>query len=251
MQDQGIYRQARAAPDLADYVLCLWYRRIGRDEAAEPIRIMPDGCIDLVWQLGELLIAGPDTTAWVARLPVGTEIAGLRFRPGVAPAVLGIPATELVDDRPAAAVVWPSRAAEIVGRLETVPTLAAATAVLQDAVRHDLAAAPAPDRIVQQVVNAIRRTGGHQSVRVDRLADQAGVSERQLLRRCCAALGYGPKTLARIVRFQRFLAYARDPTPAPLADIAANTGYADQPHLTREVRRLAGLTPAELIVETV
>jgi AraC-like DNA-binding protein len=249
VQDRGIYRQARPAADLAGQVQCLWYRRVGQDEAARPVRVMPDGCMDLIWMLGELHVAGPDTTAWVARLPAGTEIAGLRFRPGVAPAVLGIPATELVNDRLAAGTIWPRRAAEVVHRLEAVQSLASATVVLQDTVRQLLVEAPAPDHIVQQVVKAIQRTSDHPTARVERLADQVGISERQLHRRCCAALGYGPKTLARIVRFRRFLASAHGPTPPTLIDIAAITGYADQPHLTREVRRLAGLSPTELLAE--
>jgi AraC-like DNA-binding protein len=244
--NDGIYREARPAADLSDHVRCVWYRRIGRDEASRPVRVVPDGCIDLMWMHGELLVAGPDTTAWVAHLPAGTEIAGLRFRPGAATSVLGVPATELVDDRVAAFAVSRRWTTEVTGRLEAVRSLMDATAVLQEAMRRQLAEAPALDPVVQHVVNSIRR---HQSVRVDRLADHAGISERQLHRRCCAALGYGPKTFARIVRFQRFLASARQPSPRALAHMAADAGYADQPHLTREVRRLAGLPPAELVAE--
>ncbi len=242
----GVYREARPAADLSDHVLCVWYRRIGQDEASRPFRVVPDGCIDLVWRHGALLVAGPDTTAWVARLPAGTEMAGLRFRPGAATSVLGVPATELVNDRVAASAVSRRWTTEATGRLEAVRSLTAATAVLQEAVRRHLAEAPALDRVVQYVVSSVQ---GHQAVRVDRLADQVGISERQLHRRCCAALGYGPKTFARIVRFQRFLASAREPTPRALAHLAADTGYADQPHLTREVLRLAGLPPAELVAE--
>jgi len=70
------------------------------------------------------------------------------------------------------------------------------------------------------------------------------VSERQLLRRCTAALGYGPKTLGRILRFQRFRALAAAREGAALVDLAADAGYADQAHLTRECVRLAGETPS-------
>jgi AraC-like DNA-binding protein len=227
----------------------VWYRRIGRDEAARPVRVMPDGCIDLLWTGGELLVAGPDTSAWLGRLPAGREIVGLRFRPGAAPPILGVPASELVDSRLAAAAVWRRHAAEVVGRLEGARSPAAAGAVLQDAVRRQLAETPPPDLIVRQVVRSIQSAQLAGSVRVDRLADHLGLSERQLHRRCCAALGYGPKTFARIVRFRRFLSSVRQSAPRPLADLAAETGYADQPHLSREARRLAGLPPAELLAE--
>jgi AraC-like DNA-binding protein len=75
------------------------------------------------------------------------------------------------------------------------------------------------------------------------------LSDRQLRRRFEAAVGYGPKTFQRIVRFQRWLDLTRS-TPAEqrrLTDLAAEAGYADQSHLTREVSRLAGQPPAALL----
>jgi transcriptional regulator GlxA family with amidase domain len=71
-----------------------------------------------------------------------------------------------------------------------------------------------------------------------------GVGERQLRRRFLDAVGYGPKTLQRVLRFRSFLDDL--PLDGDLADAAARAGYADQPHLNRECRDLAGLTPAEL-----
>jgi AraC-like DNA-binding protein len=73
-----------------------------------------------------------------------------------------------------------------------------------------------------------------------------------LRRRCQDAVGYGPKTLQRVLRFRRFVAQIDAAAGNPragagdLATIAARAGYADQAHLTRECRRLAGLTPAAL-----
>ena len=65
--------------------------------------------------------------------------------------------------------------------------------------------------------------------------------------RAHAAIGYGPKTLQRILRFQRFVRLLDAAAEPPdLAGLAAVTGYADQPHLTRECTALSGLTPAAL-----
>src|SRR5437764_768906 len=74
------------------------------------------------------------------------------------------------------------------------------------------------------------------------LAAGVGLGERQLRRRCEDAVGYGPKTLERVLRFQRFRSLASRGA-ASLAELALLAGYADQPHLTREYRRLAGGTP--------
>jgi AraC-like DNA-binding protein len=79
------------------------------------------------------------------------------------------------------------------------------------------------------------------------LADGLGLSERQLRRRCLELFGYGPKVLDRVLRLERALAAAR--RGAPFALVAADAGYADQPHLAREVRALAGVPLGELLGE--
>jgi transcriptional regulator GlxA family with amidase domain len=86
---------------------------------------------------------------------------------------------------------------------------------------------------------------------VPAMARQLGLSERTLRRRCETAFGYGPKTLARILRFQRFLRLLRRSAEPRLADIAAACGFADQAHLTRDVRALGGLTPGGFVDQLV
>jgi AraC-like DNA-binding protein len=95
------------------------------------------------------------------------------------------------------------------------------------------------------VVEAARRLRDPRR-RVDALADELGVSDRQLRRRFDSGVGYGPKTLQRVLRFRGFLRRAeRD--GGDLAELAFESGYADQAHLTRDCARLAGLPPAALL----
>jgi hypothetical protein len=63
------------------------------------------------------------------------------------------------------------------------------------------------------------------------------------------AFGYGFKTPDRILRFQRFFRLAEQSAHPRLVELAAQAGYADQAHLTREVQRLCGATPSELIAQ--
>jgi AraC-like DNA-binding protein len=88
----------------------------------------------------------------------------------------------------------------------------------------------------------------HPLARAEGVAERLDVSERQLRRRCQAAVGYGPATLRRVLRFRRFVAWAdAGAADGDLATVAADLGYADQAHLTRECARLAGLTPTALL----
>ena len=245
------YHEVPPAPDLASHVRCIWLRRIGQAEAAGPVRVLPDGCMDLIWeddgQSGGLFVAGPDTTAQDSRMPAGSQFVGLRFQPGAAPVILGVPASEMLDARPDAVALWGRAAAELSRQLEDAGSPAAVAATLEDEARRRLADAPPLDPAVQHVVAALERGARRGPALVGRVADGLRIGERQLHRRCRAALGYGPRMFAGIVRFQRFLALAGGPYPHGLARLAAESGYADQPHLTREVRRLSGLTPGALL----
>jgi transcriptional regulator GlxA family with amidase domain len=169
----------------------------------------------------------------------------VRFRVGAAGSALGVAARELRDRDVPLEELWGARAAgRLAVRLERAPTPAAAVAELAAAVVARLPPAGELDGLVRAA--ALRAAAPRTAV--ERLAFDLGLGERQLRRRFDGAVGYGPKTLQRVLRFQRFLVLARAAGPAPdLADLAFAAGYADQAHLTRECRRLSGLTPAAML----
>jgi AraC-like DNA-binding protein len=172
-------------------------------------------------------------------------VVGLRLRPGLAGNVLGLPASELRDERPPVDRIWGMTGSELNQRVGEAEDPRRRRVLLEGAVAKRLAAAARPDPLV---LAATRRLGFPGS-RVGFLSDALGLSERQLLRRFNDAVGYGPKTLDRVLRFQRFL--SRTPSAATgdekLARAAAELGYADQAHLSRECVRLSGLTPKRLV----
>ncbi|MFI1364367.1 helix-turn-helix domain-containing protein [Streptomyces griseochromogenes] len=214
----------------------VWQRTPQDLEGVRPV--LPDGCMDLLYSEGRLLVAGPDTRAYVPGGPPRAW-AGIRFFPGTAPALLGVPAHELRDARVELADLWPAaRVRRLCDRVEAAPAPAAA---LED-VALDLAArsAAAPDPLLRHLVESL---GAGRPVAAT--ATELGIGARQLHRRCLTAFGYGPKTLARVLRLQRALTLAR--SGIPYAETAARAGYADQPHLARDVRELAGRTLGELL----
>jgi AraC-like DNA-binding protein len=188
-------------------------------------RILPDGCLDLIWNDGAVFVAGPDTVTEVSTAPAGSRFAALRFAAGTGPEVLGVPADELTDREIPLADLWP---AALVRRLaEATDPMAALESVA-------VARWQPPDRAMV-ALSAGARAGRP----VGAIADSLGLSPRHLQRRCKTAFGYGPKTLVRIMRLQRALALAR--RGRAFADVSATAGYADQAHLAREVKALAGV----------
>lgn len=194
--------------------------------------------MDLIWVDGALLVAGPDTAAQRGYWPPGTEFTGLRFAPGTAPGILGVAAHELRDQRVPLEDLWPS--ARVRRLTEYVAESPAVAAALEQIAVERLRHAEPPDPRIAGIVDHIRA-----GAPVAATAEVVGMGERQLHRRCLAAFGYGPKTLARILRMNRALDLARSGTP--LAAVAAAAGYADQAHLTRDVKALTGEPPGALI----
>jgi AraC-like DNA-binding protein len=194
--------------------------------------------MDLVWipELGPL-VAGPQSRH--TDRPVASPLlaVGARFRPGVAPLLLRVPARDLLDRHVPLDAVRAPLAARLDARIAAARDPLAA---LQDELTRVLADLDEPDPVVRAAAELLGRGAS-----VADVADRVYVSERQLQRRFSELVGYGPKAFQRIARFQRVVRQlGRD--GGGLARAAASAGYADQAHLTRESRRLAGLTPREL-----
>ncbi|MFI2779493.1 DUF6597 domain-containing transcriptional factor [Streptomyces sp. ALB3] len=195
--------------------------------------VLPDGCMDLLWTGGRLMVAGPDTRAFTPSGTVAVHCAGVRFAPGTAPALLGVPANELRDRRVALDALWPGP--EVRRLTERVQEAADPVAALEEVALGRAARAGPPDPLAAAVTAQLR-----QGRSVTATAHAVGLGARQLHRRSLAAFGYGPKTLARVLRLQRALALVRAGTP--YAEAAYAVGCTDQAHLAREMRDLAGTT---------
>jgi AraC-like DNA-binding protein len=198
--------------------------------------ILPDGCMDLIWHDGELFIAGPDTRVHPFRAALGTVMFAVRFAPGTAPSIFGVPAHELRNQRVGLDAVWP---AAMVRQLSDRVGADGASAIERVAMAQLLDTGPVPAVIRTVAGLAMANTP------VAMIAEHVGLGERQLHRRCLDAFGYGAKTLTRIMRMREALAHARAGTP--LAETAATIGYADQAHLARDVRALTGSTLTALL----
>jgi AraC-like DNA-binding protein len=255
----GGYREIAPALALGHHVACYWERSGTIDRPGDVVRVLPDGCMDVLFSLGEHAAAptvvGTMTRAILAGREEQTTLIGVRFRPGEAFAFLDVAACDAelsVADAGCPALV----------------ALADALASARDgawAARLDAwltsrlpSARPADPRLRHAVSLLVAARG---TVRIADVASAAGVGDRRLERAFAERVGIGPKELARVLRMQGLVqridaelasfARASAPTPTRLgwARLAAEAGYADQAHLAREVKALSGVTPTELARE--
>jgi AraC-like DNA-binding protein len=238
------YRECRPPAALRGVVECLWRRDRWRPPQSD-LGVLPDGRVDVIWAAdGKVVVAGPQRRPLGRPLPPELVVVGVRFPLGIGPPLLGVPAHELADMHVALEAIDTRPAALLLRDLLSIEDPAEAHTRIARAVARRVDSYRPPDPVVRRAAALLEEPGA----RVERVADEFAVSERQLQRRFREFVGYGPKTLHRILRFQRLLAaleLGREQTGG-LGRIAATLGYSDQAHLSREARDLSGHSPVSL-----
>jgi len=205
-------------------------------------RVLPDGCMDIIWDAGDSsrspapMVVGAMRSAIVVRVAGHVDVVGIRFRPAAAARLLGVPATALTDATADLGAFWKGthelQDADIDSRIRSIEELLVSRAAREQA----------PDPLIEALVHRIESTHGR--VSISELESLSSVSPRTLTRRFAAAVGLTPKLACRVARMQAAAAMmARDPA-ASLSRVALTAGYYDQAHFTRDFGELASITPA-------
>lgn len=251
MEPIQTYRERLPAPGLASHVASVWALDVASAGPAYEHRTVPNGSVEISYEIGAeaVLVTGPQRLPTAARVPPGTTVIGMRFRAGMAQSILGLPAAELVDLQVDLDHISGREGAFLGEQLAEAGSYERALWLLEEEVTRRLAGAPAHDPLV---IAAVARLQPWRTSSVGERMSVLGMSSRQLRRRFVAAIGYGPKTLHRILRFQGFLALAHGyrGRGVGLSRLAQRAGYADQAHLTRECHVLTRLTPRTFLMAT-
>jgi len=231
-------------PALATVIDAFWrHTGTGRE-----LRVLPDGCMDFVFDLerGRGRVIGAMSEAALVPVPAGERYFGVRFLPGAAAPFVTVGAHELADaDAPLDEVTFGAR--------ERLAERVAAAR--DDGERQRLIAryllvpghrARPLERRVRRALVLLRGATGGGAVRDT--ARALGLGERQLERLFAAEVGIGPKTFARVARLERALELMGGAARGQAA-LAAAAGYADESHFIRDFRALALATPAEVARE--
>lgn len=236
------YAERRPAAALQPWIRNYWWFAVG--DGAPPVHhVPPDGCTALVMHLGNTepaMLSGP----WLEPLAVpvrsGDRFGGVRLQPGALEPLLGLRPSAMRDR----VIPAPAALQELAGALRTeigAEPEADALAATLDRLLPPLAVGGGErDPLVADAVDRLVAARGE--VAIGSLAAQLGCSERTLRRRFGAATGQSPKEYARI---RRVLAAASSVVRggATWSAAAHAAGYADQPHLHRDVADFTGLTP--------
>jgi methylphosphotriester-DNA--protein-cysteine methyltransferase len=273
------YVEVAPSPDLSEWVDCYWSITGRIDTAVRGNRVLPDGCMDVILRFGdppmnrdgaaqfESFVVGAMTSPTVVWQVGRVDLMGVRFRPGGAPLFLSVaPASEFTNAvvplnalRLDADELY-DRTASCVSQAQGVEThdvrsvglgereyLRARASVVESILRRRMRREASADAAVAAAVSLIASHDGRIQVRA--IEERLGITQRSLERRFRSRIGLSPKVAARIARFQRAAASLQEKPHTSLARLAAERGYHDQAHMTREFREFAGLPPAAYAME--
>jgi AraC-like DNA-binding protein len=239
-------RFARFAPDpgLAGVVESYW--TVDVERAPVEVTVLPDGLTDLTFELAPepaAYVTAPMTRPETYRHDRIVSMLGVSLEPGAAVSLLGIDVAALPDGyTPLAEAVGPV-ADELVARVVAAAPGQPRLAVLDAFLAVRLRAAVSDDRVGLALTSILEQSG---DVDVEQLARDSAASPRHLGRLFDAWIGIGPKRFARIVRVQAALRSLMEDPGRDLTSLAAQLGFADHAHLTREIRALTGAPPSIL-----
>jgi AraC-like DNA-binding protein len=237
------YREFAPSARFAEAIECIWTSR--HDEPGISHRVMPDGCADILLTRGSsgaiLQAIGP-MTVYRDYTPAECQfLVGVRFRPGMWRAAMGVPGERITDGVLPLEELWGNGACELLDRLAGARSARECAGLFEQSLRPAVPVSP-----VQKAVAWMERLRGH--VSVDGAAGRAGLSPRQFRRLCLEQTGLTPKFLARVLRFRhalRRLEHGRE----TLVDVALACGYYDQAHCIRDVREFSGRTPGAVVAD--
>ncbi|HJS75547.1 MAG TPA: helix-turn-helix domain-containing protein [Vicinamibacteria bacterium] len=250
------YAESRP-PGLSRYVDFLWHFQGPTEHRRK--RILPNGKVELLVNLGEPYrtveghgietvkegcVSGMQSGPMVLEQPPRQDVLGMRLRPAGAYALLAAPLRETSGLVVGLEDVFGSSARELVDRCHEAPGVAERFRILTGWIRRRIVEARVSTPEVAW--SAARIDGTHGEVPILELRRETGFSAARLASLFREEIGLKPKLYARVVRFRRVLRMLQD-GKAPLADVALDAAFYDQPHMTGEFRELSGMTPKEFL----
>ncbi len=243
-----MYTELKAIKPLTPFIECIWTNELSTNEAdSNQQRILPDGCADLIFNL----TPGKESTYWVGTMTTSLvleksdskKLMGIRFNPGGARSFLGMPLSEITDER----VTLNQARSNLQHSLDSYfnnSTLDSTTIQnwLIKTVQNDK-----PFLLVQKICHMIQNTTGN--IRVSEMSQQLGISRQYLNRVMQEYVGVDLKAFQRIIRMRLLTERIRKIPPYEInwSDLASEYGFYDQSHLIYDFKDVVGLLPTQFL----
>lgn len=251
------YREFSPKPPLNRHVECFWTLEGETRSSPQTERILPDGCVELILNFGDSFSQHEGDRQYVQPQhffvgqmtgpilisPNGiVDLIGIRFHPGGTVPFVQTPMHEITDQVIDLSCLSRPLERQLLGACMKLETLHERVAAIERTLIDNLIKSKQESSTLTLAAKVVECRG---LISVDQLAQDAGISARQLERRFLNEVGVGPKLLSRILRFQQVFR-AVENCEVAWAPVAVECGYYDQAHLIHDFNQFAHQTPSVL-----
>jgi len=249
---------------LEAFVKCFWTLAAPATDEPERQRIVPDGCMEMIFHCGDLykqyispnetivqprsFLFGQITTPLEIEPTGSTNIFAIRFHPEGFMPFATLPIKEMENKAVPLETLFGKAGLQLETDILQAANSSARIAVAENFLQQQLATPQAVDFIARQSVAAMWQVKGQLSV--DDLSEQLNINRRQLERRFATVIGLSPKQLAKIVRLQAALKMLEQRQFTSLTELAYENGYYDQAHFIKDFKEFTGMSPKQFYADS-
>lgn len=230
---------------LADRIDSYWFSRNHTGKTID-FPVVPDGCSDIIFYLNnsvhlpqrnDTFISGAMEYAEIVQSEPGTELFGIRFRPGQLSYFLDLDMSSLTNRMETLASLHDERYRDLtIDRFGDNETIISGMNQLLSTLYRDV-------EIEKLFIDIVEEICRNPDLEISRLAESSSFSVKSLERYFKKRVGYTPKKFARIMRFQKAHKSIQKESMVNLITVAHQSGYFDQAHFNREYRKFVGCAP--------
>jgi AraC-like DNA-binding protein len=257
------YQVYDPSPELQPFVKCFWTLEDGKKEDPVKQRVVPDGCMEMIFHYGDLYkqyfedgssIIQPRSfvfgqiTKYIEITPTGMSgIVAARFLPeGLIP-FLTIPVSHLEDKAVNIEDVFGEKGKMLADEVTAAPDNTLRIKLIEEFLLSCLEDPQTIDAITKGCVEVIFQSQGQLDVM--QLAERMNINRRNMERKFMSAIGLSPKQLSKVVRLQATLKMLEQNKFTSLTSLAYENGYYDQAHFIKDFKEFTGMSPKSFFAD--
>ena len=251
------YNSFEPSSALSAYIKCFWTLEDEAHPDPPKQRIVPDGCMEMIFQYGEPFRQFTDETNFIIQptcfvfgqitrhldiQPIGnTNIFSVRFHPAGFIPFSTFPPEQMENRAVPLSELFEAESSDLEKKMFSLTETSLKIKCVEDFLIKRLSQPEAADLIARRSVDLIMEVNGQMSV--NELSEQVRVHKRQLERRFSKLIGLSPKELSRMIRIQSVIRSLMENNYENLTEVAYESGYFDQAHFIKDFREFTGESP--------
>ncbi|WP_411031923.1 DUF6597 domain-containing transcriptional factor [Spongiimicrobium sp. 3-5] len=256
------YQTFRPHSDLEAVVNCYWTLEVPAENNAQRQRIIPDGCIEMAFILGDdikryssqdefilqprAMVLGQTIEPFYIEPTGYVNTFAVSFYPYGFANFVSIPIKNLANkETPIELLFEPNAAKELEQNIIQATTTKQRIEIIEHFLLGELNDTRTIDKIVKMTIDVLQATNG--SASINTILNEDLSKRRQLERNFIKQIGVSPKQLGKVIRLQTALKMLLSEKAESLTHVAYESDYFDQSHFIKDFKEFTGVNPKDFL----